>query len=91
MMNDGASLPSPAADRPVAAIEVAHLVKVYRPPAPSTTSRSASPAQRHRAARGHGAGKTTTIAMIRAGAADLGSIRVLAVRCPKRAPACSPG
>ena len=67
MMNDGAaSLPSPVADpTPSAAIEVAHLVKVYK------TTRAVDDVS-FRIARGsvtgllggNGAGKTTTIAMI---------------------------
>jgi ABC-2 type transport system ATP-binding protein len=87
MMNDGAaSLPSPAADPTAsAAIEVAHLVKVYK------TTRAVDDVS-FRIARGsvtgllggNGAGKTTTIAMIMGLVLPTsGSIRVLGYQMPK--------
>lgn len=88
MMNDGAaSLPSPAADPTVsAAIEVAHLVKVYK------TTRAVDDVS-FRIARGsvtgllggNGAGKTTTIAMIMGLVLPTsGSIRVLGCSMPEQ-------
>ena len=86
MMNDGAiSLPLPAADPAVsAAIEVSHLVKVYK------TTRAVDDIS-FRIARGsitgllggNGAGKTTTIAMIMGLVLPTsGSIQVLGCRMP---------
>jgi ABC-2 type transport system ATP-binding protein len=87
MMNDGASLPSPAADPTLsAAIEVAHLVKVYK------TTRAVDDVS-FRIARGsitgllggNGAGKTTTIAMIMGLVLPTsGRVRVLGVSVPER-------
>ena len=88
MMNDGAaSLPLPAADPSAsAAIEVAHLVKVYK------TTRAVDDVS-FRIARGsvtgllggNGAGKTTTIAMIMGLVLPTsGSIRVLGYRMPEQ-------
>jgi len=88
MMNDGAaSLSSPAADPALsAAIEVAHLVKVYK------TTRAVDDVS-FRIARGsitgllggNGAGKTTTIAMIMGLVLPTsGSIRVLGCSMPEQ-------
>ena len=88
MMNDGAaSLPLPAADPAAsAAIEVAHLVKVYK------TTRAVDDVS-FRIARGsvtgllggNGAGKTTTIAMIMGLVLPTsGSIRVLGCSMPEQ-------
>ena len=95
MMNSDASPPLlPAADPAgSAAIEVAHLVKIYK-------STRAVDDVSFRIARGsitgllggNGAGKTTTIAMIMGLVLpSSGRIRVLAVRCRSKALTCLAG
>jgi len=79
-----------AATDPVA-IEVAHLVKLYKATRASTACRSGSrrPASLVCSA-GNGAGKTTTIAMIMGLVLPSGRIAVLGHPMPTRAPGAGP-